>query len=51
MAYKPLNNYRRAPQPSLPGSERQWIQEELRKLEMILKEIVEAIEELRKKVP
>lgn len=51
MAYKPIDPYRRANPPSMPGSERQWIMEELRKLEIALQALIAAIEELRKKVP
>jgi hypothetical protein len=51
MAYKPLDPYKRAPMPAIAGSERQFINNELAKLEKTLAAIVAAIEELRKKVP
>jgi len=51
MAYKPITPYRRAQSPVLPGGDKRWLEEELRKLELALQEIVRAIEELRAKVP
>lgn len=51
MAYKKLSPYKPQNPPSMPGSERQWIIDELRRLEQVLIAVVEAIEELRAKVP
>jgi hypothetical protein len=51
MSYKPLTPYTRSPRPSLSASERQWLEDELKKLEQTFRAIIAAIEELRAKVP
>ncbi|MBB4039097.1 hypothetical protein GGR34_000732 [Microvirga flocculans] len=51
MAYKKLSPYKPQNPPQMKESERQWVQDELRRLENVLQAIIAAIEELRAKVP
>jgi hypothetical protein len=52
MPYEPFRkNYVRTQQPPLPGSEREYIDQELRKLQEALREIVEQIKALQALVP
>lgn len=51
MSFKiPLQQYVRAPQPSLPESQLKYLQEELRKLEQMLATVVDALKELDARV-
>lgn len=47
---RPLQDYVRAPQPPLPESQLKYLQEELRKLELTLKTVMEALRELDARV-
>lgn len=52
MSFKtPLQVYTRGPQPALPESQLKYLQEELRKLEAMLKTVVEALKELDSRYP
>jgi hypothetical protein len=47
MAYtRPLQEYKRTPQPVLPESQKRWLEEELRKLERVLESVYEALKEI-----
>jgi hypothetical protein len=46
-----LQEYTRAPAPALPESQLKYLQEELRKLEMTLRTITEALKELDQRYP
>jgi hypothetical protein len=48
---EPLNGYVRSPQPTLPGSEKQWLERELQRLEAVIRELIAAIQELRTENP
>lgn len=52
MPYEPFKKtYVKTPQPPLPGSEREYIDQELRKLQEALREIMEQIKVLQSLVP
>jgi hypothetical protein len=51
MAYEKLSPYKPQSPPRLPDSDRRWVQDEFRRLEIILLALIAAIEELRAKVP
>lgn len=51
MAYAKIDPYRKQPPPVIPSSRERWLEEELRKLEMTIKTLIAAIEELQAKVP
>ena len=42
----PVENYVRSPQPALPESQLRYLQEELKKLERVLKTVSEALAEI-----
>lgn len=42
----PVENYIRSPQPALPESQLKYLQEELKKLEKVLKTVTEALAEI-----
>lgn len=51
MAYKvPVENYVRSPQPALPESQLKYLQEELKKLERVLKTVTEALAEAEQRL-
>jgi len=51
MSYKKLSPYKPQSPPQMKESERQWVMDELRRLEQVLIAVIAAIEELRAKVP
>lgn len=46
-----LQDYVRSPAPALPESQLKYFQEELRKLELTLKTVIEALKELDSRYP
>jgi uncharacterized protein YydD (DUF2326 family) len=46
----PVENYVRSPQPVLPESQLKYLQEELKKLERMLKTVTEALEEAEQRL-
>lgn len=48
---KSLNGYKRSSQPTLPGNEKQWLEQELARLEAVIRELIAAIVELRTQNP
>lgn len=51
MAYKPIKPYVRSPQPIIAGGERKYLEEEQKKLEAVIRDLIAALEEIRAKVP
>jgi hypothetical protein len=47
---RPVEQYVRSPQPSLPESQLKYLQDELRKLEIVLQSVREALIELEDRV-
>lgn len=47
---KPLEEYKRSPQPALPESQKIWLEQELRKLEKTLELVYQALNELDKRL-
>ena len=47
---RPVDQYIRSPQPSLPESQVKYLQEELRKLERVVQTMYDALQELEARV-
>jgi len=51
MPYSNIDPYRRSPTPLIEEGRARWLEEELRKLEITIQQLLQVIKELQAKVP